>query len=297
MRRSLLDTLVDRQESDDAMILSHWGMTSMKRLCWLLLFSVLLVVSLSIASCGTFQSGVSGPSVLGSFTSPGETTSSNVANEYGVLSSKDAVVWRGSFGDNYSFFGTAGEQVEISLTSSTIDSYVYLHDGSGRLIAEDDDSGEDWYDSFLTVSLPHDGLYIITASSYYDSDEGPYHLRVTRGEMIAQYPELVVSSTNDLAFTWETPTDYQGNPFLVFAVFLEAGVPVQFQMSSTEVDSVLYVFDPNGLLAGHDDDSGGYPNAYLGFTPTISGHHFLVASSVYSTAFYATGSFQLEIGY
>lgn len=269
----------------------------MNRLYWLLPFWVMLVVSLMVVSCGTIQSGVSGPSILGSFHSPAETTSSNVANEYGVLSSKDAVVWRGSFGDNYSFFGSAGEQVEISLTSSTIDSYVYLHDGSGRLIAEDDDSGEDWYDSFLAVSLPLDGLYIITASSYYDSDEGPYHLRVNRGEMVAQYPEVAVSSATNLAFAWETPTDYQGNPFLVFAVFLEAGVPVQMRMSSSEVDSILYLFDPNGLPVGYDDDSGGYPNAFLGFTPTESGHHFLVTSSVTSGAYYSTGTFQLEIGY
>ncbi|MGI8919174.1 MAG: M12 family metallo-peptidase [Pyrinomonadaceae bacterium] len=93
-----------------------------------------------------------------------------------------------TYADQYSFSGTAGEQVSIALTStgSTYDTYLYLLGPTGAVVAENDDiEGGVQLDSRIPVngffSLPVSGSYIIESTSYDPSITGAYTLSLTSG--------------------------------------------------------------------------------------------------------------------
>jgi hypothetical protein len=77
--------------------------------------------------------------------------------------------------DEWSFSGTAGTRVTITLTSSDIDSVLELWGPSGSMLTDDDGAG---YPNARISSyrLPTTGTYIIVARSFGDHDEGPYTL-------------------------------------------------------------------------------------------------------------------------
>src|SRR5207253_815216 len=44
-------------------------------------------------------------------------------------------------------------------------------------------------------------------------------------------------------------------------------------------DPYLWLYDPNGQLVAQDDDSGGFPNAKIVYTPTVNGKFMLKCGS------------------
>jgi serine protease Do len=50
-------------------------------------------------------------------------------------------------------------------------------------------------------------------------------------------------------------------------------------MKSTQIDSYLFLEDLNGNVLAQDDDSGGFPNARIIYTPSYSGYYNVVATS------------------
>jgi Metallo-peptidase family M12/Calx-beta domain/Domain of unknown function (DUF4214) len=94
-----------------------------------------------------------------------------------------------TYADQYSFSGTAGEQVSIAMTSTgptTFDTYLYLIGPTGAVVSENDDivGGSD-LNSRIPVtgffSLPVTGAYIIEATSYNPTTTGNYSLTLTSG--------------------------------------------------------------------------------------------------------------------
>lgn len=89
---------------------------------------------------------------------------------------------RGSLYDLWTFRGTAGETVRITMKSDEFDTYLYfgrMVDGEWVVIDTNDD-GEENTDSELTVTLPDTGEYQIHASAFVERGSGPYRLRVER---------------------------------------------------------------------------------------------------------------------
>ena len=78
-------------------------------------------------------------------------------------------------GDSWTFYGTAGEWVRITMTSGDMDTYLELRDPSGYFLAEDDDGGGDTNSQIYITSLPSTGTYTIVARGY-DGDTGSYEL-------------------------------------------------------------------------------------------------------------------------
>ncbi|HEY6804209.1 MAG TPA: M12 family metallo-peptidase [Pyrinomonadaceae bacterium] len=72
--------------------------------------------------------------------------------------------------DVYGFNGTAGQQVVVSMGSSTFDTYLYLLNSANQLIAQDDDGGGGTNSRVPTASgfftLPTTGTYTIYATAY-----------------------------------------------------------------------------------------------------------------------------------
>lgn len=94
----------------------------------------------------------------------------------GTLSTTDATAPSGAFYDLYGLQLSSQQEVQIDLSSNEIDTYLYLYESNGTLVASNDDAGET-YDSSLTVTLSS-GCYRIEASSYDAGETGSYTLSV-----------------------------------------------------------------------------------------------------------------------
>lgn len=96
----------------------------------------------------------------------------------GELSPTDDI-HEGYYYDLYGLTLGSEQQVTIGMTSTEIDTYLYLYESDGTYIDEDDDSGEgpEGTDSSLTATLQA-GCYRIEASSWGFEATGAYTLSV-----------------------------------------------------------------------------------------------------------------------
>lgn len=101
----------------------------------------------------------------------------------GELTEDDAQAEDDSYYDLYVYRGRAGEAITISLSSEDFDAYLAV----GRLVdgeieeLESNDDGPAGTDSFIRITLPEDGEYLIRANSLSGGETGTYTLRLTRG--------------------------------------------------------------------------------------------------------------------
>ncbi|HTI06120.1 MAG TPA: PPC domain-containing protein [Gemmatimonadales bacterium] len=99
----------------------------------------------------------------------------------GQLTTSDILRNDNTYADGFFYDGRAGEQITITLRSSDFDSWLVLDDPNGPMFEHDDDSAGG-NDSRLTVTLPHDGRYVILANVVQRGATGSYTLSLTRGK-------------------------------------------------------------------------------------------------------------------
>jgi|GEM_PF-1584459 len=103
----------------------------------------------------------------------------------GRLTTSDYQITDGSYADGFVYQGRAGEQITVTMQSSDLDAYVVVDDPTGPL-RETDDDGAGGTDSQLTVTLPHNGPYIIVANSVGSPNTGRYTIQVSGGSGTAR---------------------------------------------------------------------------------------------------------------
>ena len=74
----------------------------------------------------------------------------------------------------YTMTLSAEQEVYISVSSISVDAYLYLLDEQGEVIAEDDDSGGD-SNPLLQGILPA-GLYFVVVATYFEGESGSFEL-------------------------------------------------------------------------------------------------------------------------
>lgn len=87
---------------------------------------------------------------------------------------------RGFFYDVYAYQPDAQMTVEITVSSTEIDSYLYVYDAAGSLLAENDDATADARDAGLTLQVVP-GCYRIEVTSFDAGETGAYTLRIDSG--------------------------------------------------------------------------------------------------------------------
>jgi S1-C subfamily serine protease len=218
----------------------------------------------------------------------------------GQLTTGDYLLSDNTYAHPYVYYGRAGEQITVTLRSSSFDSWLVVSEPGGSLNEHDDDSGGG-NDSQLTLTLPHAGRYVIAANTVGQRDTGPYTISVQSGGAgdggqvngnnrsggVAvtdldwrRLPPIRLGqtvsgalSTSDILRDDNTYADayvYQGR----------AGETITITMRSRAFDSWLVVNDPNGPMYEHDDDTGGGNDAQLTLTLPHSGPYVIVANSV-----------------
>ncbi|MEL7070747.1 MAG: PPC domain-containing protein [Cyanobacteria bacterium J06581_3] len=99
-------------------------------------------------------------------------------NTRGSLTVGDAILDDGSLYDQYTFSGSDGQYVAISLNSNDFDPYLILLDPTGRRISENDDISRNNRNSRLVLTLPATGLYTAVANSFESGTSGQYAIKI-----------------------------------------------------------------------------------------------------------------------
>jgi Bacterial pre-peptidase C-terminal domain len=95
----------------------------------------------------------------------------------GALSTNDATLDSGRYVDSYEFYGRAGQQIQIDVTTTAFDAATAIGDGANFF--EIDDSSRAGTNASLRVTLPASGQYFITVSSAELWRTGSYVIRIS----------------------------------------------------------------------------------------------------------------------
>lgn len=104
--------------------------------------------------------------------------SQSILQTEGILNGGSPTLQDGSFYEEHSFQGDAGQTVTISLESNEFDTYLILLGPNDQLLAENDDAASGTHNSTLTITLPITGTYRVIANAYEPSEQGRYLLTV-----------------------------------------------------------------------------------------------------------------------
>jgi hypothetical protein len=151
----------------------------------------------------------------------------------GQISSGDCQLEDGSYADFYSFNGSSGQNITLSMSSSAIDTYLGLANLSGTFVIEDDDGGGGT-NSRINTTLPESGMYIILANTALPNQFGNYALSLT-GASTCTYMLNSTSAT----------VPAQGGTF-TFSVITQNGC----QWSASAINSPFITTNSSGIGSG-----------------------------------------------
>ena len=176
----------------------------------------------------------------------------------------------------YRFETATTARIRIDLTSSNADSYLYLLDGDGNRIAEDDDGGVGALDARLERELQA-GVYQIEATTTAGRVRGPADFEVAVTHVATCVPQdlgaLTPGQEIEVTGFW-TPDSCQsifltGHPSHYFLFTLPQGARVRVDLTSEIGDTVLIVAPVVALRSvipgqvAHNDDVDGTRNSRI----------------------------------
>jgi hypothetical protein len=190
----------------------------------------------------------------------------------GVLQTGDATLNTGEYVDSWTLSGRRGQQLDIRLTSPAFDPYVAITGPNGFSEFNDDDSSaEGSRDSRLLVTLPADGDYVVSATSYASGEHGAYQLSVLEGAGAAKPPPAAVRSSEQAspggqieigqtvggALSGGDPTLETGEYFDRYTFNGRRGDRVAVELTSSAFDAYTIVRTPSGEQFDNDDGDNG----------------------------------------
>jgi thermolysin len=203
--------------------------------------------------------------------------------------------------DLYSFSGTAGQQIAVSMSSSVFDTYLYLANSSNQTVGEDDDGG-DGFNSRIPatsgfITLPATGTYTIYATSYAADSLGTYSLTLSAGGSCPATP-ISVGQTTSASLTTSDCIFSGTNRYVdLYSFNGSAGQRVGVSMSSSSFDTYLYLVNSSNQIIGEDDDGGGGTNSRIpattGFVTLPATGSYRIQASSFSAG--STGAYTISL--
>jgi uncharacterized protein YjdB len=178
----------------------------------------------------------------------------------GTLTANDCQLNDSSYVQTYELTVAAPALLEVEMASSDFDAYLFLLDGAGqRVLEEDDDGGLGTNARILYNFVP--GRYRIVANTFERNRVGSYLLTV-RTAPPGCTPRPVPFPSNQQGTLSTASCRLNGDSRTDFYEFtLTQRASVVINMTSTRLDPVLGVVDGNGEVVAVDDDSGEGVNA------------------------------------
>lgn len=140
--------------------------------------------------------------------------------------------------DAYALAGQAGDVIDISLTSEDFDTFLEL-EFDGKVIAADDDGGEDLNSLLEDFVLPVGGEFIVRVHSYADEGTGSYALSVENNTPPLALKDVL--NPGKIAAAIGSLGDIHLYPFS-----LETRSQVQIDLTASEFDGFLALFAGSG---------------------------------------------------
>ncbi|MEP7292587.1 MAG: hypothetical protein ABI835_12450 [Chloroflexota bacterium] len=200
----------------------------------------------------------------------------------------------------YSFAGTAGMTIDVSMTEQTgnLDAFLLILDPKGReIVRNDDEIVGNGNSAVRGVILPEAGTYVIVATRYgqqFGTSSGDFTLTLTNasGERVGSFSrqtgyDSLISDTLD-----------DDNPEQVYTFRATAGDVISIQMTTTSGD-----LDPNITLTNnlgtpltYNDDNllmGTLDSAMQNFIIPRSGYYAIIARRYSDNA--SSGDYRLKL--
>jgi hypothetical protein len=176
-------------------------------------------------------------------------------------------------GQSYHFTLNSGEG-----DSALSDPMLALYDSSGAQIGMDDDGG-DGLNSYLEFTAPTTGNYYVEARGFAEDASGGYTLTAHAGDVPASVEtDASLSADGDYregALAPASDRDW-------YRIDLTEGQSLRIGLDSATSgdalgDPLLVLYGPDGAEVSRDDDGGDGLNAFLEYTATAAGPHYVEA--------------------
>lgn len=158
-------------------------------------------------------------------------------------------------GDRWTFDGTAGDRVTIAMNSSAFDTYLELWRGSST-VTTNDDGGEGLNSLIEDFVLPQSGTYTIWARSFGHSGSGAYSISLSGGPPSCNFSDGNAAGTIPYNSSRSGTIGANNRCGDRWTFSGRAGDIVVIAMNSSDVDSYLELYSPNGQQAAFNDDGG-----------------------------------------
>jgi len=181
---------------------------------------------------------------------------------------------------------------QFTMTSNVFDAYLGVFSSTGQLQGEDDD-GAGGTNARLTLALDP-GRYTILSTSYDAGSVGAYSFdarpftnpcSVVRA-LVFGVPTSSIMAANDCVLDGGRLTQR-------WSITLAQSTQLLLNMSSTQVDAYLELYDAaTGALVAEDDDGGGGTNARL--VGTLPAGRYIINATTFGPG--ETGNFTISLG-
>lgn len=211
----------------------------------------------------------------------------------------------GEFVDDFAFEGRRGQQLELRLDSSEFDPYVQISgpDGFSRF---NDDSEDGGVNSRLLVTLPTDGRYVISATSFQGGETGAYSLSVADGagyqpaapatpgvQAAAETADMSIGQTVSGVLQAGDQTFDSGEYVDRIRFTGRRGQRIAVELTSSAFDAFAVLTSPLGVRIDNDDAAGGQGTDSR--LDTVLAEDGIYTVSVTSFAAGETGSYRLSV--
>ncbi|WP_332658166.1 caspase family protein [Brevundimonas sp.] len=225
----------------------------------------------------------------------------------GRLGAGDRQLEGGEYMNSYVLRGRRGQTLDLRLTSTSFDPYVAIS-GPGDFSAfnDDDPAVADGRNSRLVVTLPADGDYRITATSYASGEQGGYRLAVLDGagaatpapspvrpsERASADGGISIGQTVSGSLAAGDETLESGEYVDHFRFTGRRGQRVAVELTSSAFDAYTILTTPSGEQQDNDDARDGTHDSRLDTVLAEDGEYEVMVTS-YAPG--ETGSYRFSV--
>jgi hypothetical protein len=172
----------------------------------------------------------------------------------------------------YTFHAEVEQVVRLELTSPDFDAYLEVVAPDGSLTSDDD--GLENYGSAVDMICRDEGTYTVRVTTAGEWQSGSYRLAFAdKGGA-----EALLETEGRLEH--KDARDISGRYYDTYVMDVEEDMSLSIVMTSEEIDSFLYVWDPDGQEILSDDDGGGSSNAMVRVPNAAHGRWTIYSTSV-----------------